>query len=171
MGYTDKNLRMYLAHRRELVDYATTIVGDRGQGEDVVQEAFLRLKSTAADRSLEEPVGYLRRIIRNLAIDWTRRSVAERRRLDDGADFDSVAEDRPTQEDVVTYRDDLRVVMAAMAELPERSRTALEMHRFEGCKLKEIAAHLGISVALAHSLIHEGLEHCRKRLSEKNRKA
>jgi RNA polymerase sigma-70 factor (ECF subfamily) len=161
---------MYLAHRGELVDYATAIVGDRALGEDVVQEAFLRLKSAAADRSLEEPVGYLRRIIRNLAIDWTRRSAAERRRLDDGADYDAVAEDRPTQEDVVTHRDDLRVVMAAIAELPVRTRIALEMHRFEGAKLKEIAGHLGISVALAHSLIHEGLEHCRKRLSERSRK-
>lgn len=167
MDYTDKNLRTYLAHRVELVDYATTIVGDRSQGEDVVQEAFLRMKSTAADRALEEPVGYLRRIIRNLAIDWTRRSKNERRRLDDEADFEAVAEDRPTQEEVVAHRDELRVVMSALAELPERTRIALEMHRFEGCKLKEIASHLGISVALAHSLVYEGLEHCRKRLSEK----
>ncbi len=170
MDYTDKNVRTYIAHRVELVDYATAIVGDRSQGEDVVQEAFLRMKSAAAGRPLEEPAGYLRRVIRNLAIDWLRRTATESRRRDDAADFEAVAEDRPTQEDVVSHRDDLRVVMAAMAELPERTRIALEMHRFEGCKLKEIAAHLGISIALAHSLVYEGLEHCRKRLSGKNLK-
>ena len=168
MDRTDQNLAAYLAHRVELVDYATAIVGDRSQGEDVVQEAFIRLKSMSADRVLEEPARYLRRIIRNLAIDWTRRTVVERRRLDDGTDFTAIAEDRPTQEDVVAHRDDLRIVMDAMAELPVRTRIALEMHRFEGCKLKEIAARLGISVALAHSLVYEGLEHCRKRLSAKN---
>ncbi|MGY5775267.1 sigma-70 family RNA polymerase sigma factor [Rhizobium sp. LEGMi135b] len=167
MNYTENNLRIYLTHRVELVDYATAIVGDRSHGEDVVQEAFLRLRSTAADRSLEEPVRYLRRIIRNLAIDWTRRAITERRRLDNDADFEAVAEDRPTQEEVIAHRDELRAVLNAMAELPKRTRIALEMHRFEGYKLKDIAVHLGISVALAHSLVYDGLEHCRKRLSER----
>jgi RNA polymerase sigma-70 factor (ECF subfamily) len=52
-----------------------------------------------------------------------------------------------------------------MAELPERTRIALMMHRFDGFKLRDIAAHLGISVALAHALVYEGLEHCRRRLA------
>lgn len=164
LEHKEENLRIYLAHRVELVDYATAIVGDRAHGEDVVQEAYLRLKSPTADRTFDEPLGYLRRIIRNLAIDWRRRTVIERRRQNGHVDFTDVAEDRPTQEDVVAHRDELRVVMDAMAELPPRTRTALEMHRFEGRKLKDIAAHLGISVALAHSLVYEGLDHCRKRL-------
>ena len=51
-----------------------------------------------------------------------------------------------------------------MAELPERTRIALELHRFGECTFKEIAAHLGISVGLAHALVIQGLEHCRARL-------
>lgn len=166
MGYSDKSLNIYRVHRVELVDYATAIVGDRARGEDVVQEAFLRLDAASADRTLDEPVGYLRRIIRNLAIDWIRRRSVEGTHVADSADVEAVAEDRPSQEDVLAYRDDLRVVMDAMAELPERTRIALEMHRFEGFKLKDIAAHLGISVGLAHALVYQGLEHCRKRLSD-----
>lgn len=168
VGYSDKSLSIYRAHRVELVDYATAIVGDRARGEDVVQEAFLRLDAASAGRKLDEPVGYLRRIIRNLAIDWIRRRSVEGRHVADTADVEAVAEDRPSQEDVIAYRDELRVVMDAMAELPERTRIALEMHRFEGVKLKDIAAHLGISVGLAHALVYEGLEHCRKRLADGN---
>ncbi len=52
----------------------------------------------------------------------------------------------------------------AMAELPERTRIAIELHRFGECTFKEIAAHLGISVGLAHALVIQGLEHCRARL-------
>ncbi|GAA4115254.1 sigma-70 family RNA polymerase sigma factor [Aminobacter aganoensis] len=159
-------MSIYRAHRVELVDYATAIVGDRARGEDVVQEAFLRLDAASAGRTLDEPVGYLRRIIRNLAIDWIRRRSVEGRHVADSADVEAVAEDRPSQEDVLAYRDELRVVMEAMAELPERTRIALEMHRFEGFKLKDIAAHLGISVGLAHALVYQGLEHCRKRLAD-----
>lgn len=168
MGYADKNLSLYLSHRGELVDYATAIVGDRGRGEDVVQEAFLRFRSSSIDRPLEEPLGYLRRIIRNLAIDWVRRLASEGRFLSPSAAYDTIVEDRPSQEDAVVKRDELRIVMQAMAELPERTRTALELHRFEGLKLKDIAVRLGISVALAHTLVYEGLEHCRKRLARES---
>lgn len=166
MSHVDNNLSVYLTHRVELIDYATAIVGDRSRGEDVVQEAFLRLRSAAADRSIDEPVGYLRRIIRNLAIDWTRRLSKESRRAADITEFVSIPDDRPSQEQVLVSREELRLVMGAMADLPERTRIAMEMHRFEGRKLKEIAAHLGISVSLAHSLVFEGLEHCRKCLSQ-----
>lgn len=166
MALTDENLEIYLAHRRELIDYATVIVGDRASGEEVVQEAYLRLKSAAAQQILREPIGYLRRIVRNLALDWRRRLSIERRHFDAEAAVEEVAEERPTLEDGVAGRDDLRIVLQALDELPARTRTALEMHRFEGAKLKDIAARLGISVGLAHSLVFQGLEHCRKRLAE-----
>jgi RNA polymerase sigma-70 factor (ECF subfamily) len=168
LGYADQNLSLYLSHRSELVDYATAIVGDRGRGEDVVQEAFLRLRSSSADRPLDEPLGYLRRIIRNLAIDWVRRLASEGRFLAPSLICDTIAEDRPSQEDAIIKRDELRIVMEAMAELPERTRTALELHRFDGLKLKDIAARLGISVALAHTLVYEGLEHCHRRLARES---
>lgn len=168
MSDTESNLSLYLAHRRELVDYATAIVGDRARAEDLVQEAFLRFRSSIGGRQLDEPVGYLKRITRNLAIDALRSSAAERRRIDGDASFDSVIEDRPSQEEVLGHRDDLRVVMAAMAELPERTRVALSMHRLDGMKLKDVAEHLGVSVALVHQLVYDGLAHCRKRLREKS---
>ncbi|MFK0383503.1 sigma-70 family RNA polymerase sigma factor [Agrobacterium sp. NPDC090273] len=164
----DQNLQLFLQHRSELVDYAAKIVGDRARGEDVVQEAFIRLRSAAKEQKLDEPIGFLRRIIRNLAIDIVRHSSVEKVRFVDGADYEAVAEDRPRQDKIVEDRDDLRIVIEAMAELPERTRKALEMHRFEGMKLKEIASELGISVALAHALVYEGLDHCRKRLFRKH---
>ncbi len=74
------------------------------------------------------------------------------------------AEDRPSPEAEVLHRPQLDIVRAALAELPERTRIALEMHRLEGCKLREIAEHLGISIALAHALIAEGAAHCQRRL-------
>ncbi|NSZ66119.1 sigma-70 family RNA polymerase sigma factor (plasmid) [Agrobacterium tumefaciens] len=168
MKDADLYLQLFISHRSEFITYATTIVGDRARGEDVVQEAFLRLRSLTPDRNLDEPIGYLRRVVRNLAIDLVRRSSVEKKRTADGIDYESLAEDRPRQDKIIEDRDDLRIVIDAMAELPDRTRLALEMHRFDGMKLKEIAAELGISVALAHSLVYEGINHCRKRLFGKN---
>jgi RNA polymerase sigma factor (sigma-70 family) len=164
----DQYLQLFIRHRTEFITYAAKIVGDRTRGEDVVQEAFLRLRSVTPDRNLDEPIGYLRRVVRNLAIDLVRRSSVEKKRIADGIDFEALAEDRPRQDKIIEDRDDLRIVIEAMAELPDRTRLALEMHRFDGMKLKEIAAELGISVALAHGLVYEGINHCRKRLFGKN---
>ena len=54
--------------------------------------------------------------------------------------------------------------LSLMAELPTRTRIALEMHRFGGSTLRDIADHLGISIGSAHRLVVDGLEHCRERL-------
>ena len=168
MSYVIKNLDNYLAQRIELVNYATTILGDRSRGEDVVQEAFLRLTTTAADRAVEEPIGYLRRIVRNLSLDVIRRISLERKYFNSAVPTETIIEDRPSQEATLAHRQELLIVLKAMDELPERTRIALEMYRFDEKKLKDIAIHLGISIALTHSLIFAGVEHCKKRLAERS---
>jgi RNA polymerase sigma-70 factor (ECF subfamily) len=155
-----------MAHRGELLNYAIGIVRDSARAEDVVQEAYLRFDSATDGRSLEEPVGYLYRIVRNLAVDGRRQQLREARYIVSNAEFqaEQTAENRPSPEAELVGKDEIRAMLAAMAELPERTRIALEMHRIGGSKLKDIADHLGISVGLAHALVVDGLEHCRARL-------
>jgi len=160
-------LALYLAHRGELVRYADGIVGDRGHAEDVVQEAYLRFDGAAGGRPLDEPLGYLFRIVRNLALDGRRRLRREARHVGaaEPAHLLQVRADRPSPEAEALSRRELRALAAALAELPERTRRALEMHRFGGCKLREIAAALGVSVTVAHGLVAEGVAHCRRRVA------
>ncbi|TAJ88378.1 MAG: sigma-70 family RNA polymerase sigma factor [Reyranella sp.] len=154
-----------MAHRRSLVDYATSIVGSRAQAEDLVQEAWLRFDEVARQRLLGEPLAYLYRIVRNLAVDGRRRGAREDK-IFAKLDLDvAVSLDSPsTPEAVALYRDELRLLDEALAELPERTRIAFEMHRFGGCKLREIAAFLGISLPLAQVLVTDALQHCKHRL-------
>ncbi len=74
-------LALYVAHRDQLVDYASKILDDRAHAEDVVQEAYLRLDAAAATRLLGEPLRYLYRIVRNLALDTRRGLQRDRKRL------------------------------------------------------------------------------------------
>ena len=157
---------LFIEHRGSLVDYATRIVGSRTQAEDLVQEAWLRFDKVARQRLLDEPLGYLYRIVRNLALDRRRRQAHESRYVSPAADVDigQAAEDRPSPETEAGDRAELQAVLDAMAELPERTRLALELHHFEGCRLREIADRLSISVTLAHSLVTEAVEHLRRRM-------
>ncbi len=166
MRRDSKILSLFMAHRGALLNYASGIVGDHARAEDVVQEAYLRVDAAAVARPLDEPVGYLYRIVRNLALDGRRKQVREASVLVRGADAqaDQMADDRPSPEAEAQGKAELRAMQAAMAELPERTRVALEMHRFGDCTFKDIAEHLGISVGLSHALVIDGLEHCRARL-------
>lgn len=166
VSHTKKILSLYMVHRGELVNYATSITGDRATAEDIVQEAWMRISTAVRLRPLEEPAGYLYRTVRNLALDGCRRRKFEQRHFVEGA-ADKAAmmpSDLPTPEATAVSRDDLRIVLEELESMPERMRIAVEMHRFGGAKLKDIAARLGISVTLAHELVAKGVQRCRVRL-------
>ncbi|WP_340115247.1 sigma-70 family RNA polymerase sigma factor [Pelagibius sp. 7325] len=170
MGQNATTLSLFMAHRNALVDYASVIVGNRAQAEDLVQEAWLRFDAASQNRSLEEPQGYLYSIVRNLALDGYRRAARERKVVSTRQfeeDARNAADARADPETIALHRDELEQVMAALDELPERTRIALEMHRFGGCKLREIADFLGISLAMAHVLVAKGVEHCKRRLGRR----
>ena len=156
-----------MTHRRALVNYASRIVGCHAQAEDVVQEAWLRFEKASQGRLLDDTTGYLYRIVRNLALDGKRRMTRESRIVTD-EDFATAAgacpDASPTPETVALYKDEYALVMAALAELPERTRIAFEMHRFGDARLREIAAVLNISLPLAHRLVSTAVQHCKERL-------
>ncbi|MFT3968172.1 MAG: sigma-70 family RNA polymerase sigma factor, partial [Sphingobium sp.] len=74
-----------------------------------------------------------------------------------------LADDRPSPKAQAIARDEFQIMLDALNELPERTRKAIEMHRIEGKRLTEIAAHFGISQSRTHFIIVEGLRHCMKR--------
>src|SRR5688500_16583857 len=107
---------VYVAHRARLVDYAQRILHDHGHAEDVVQEAYLRLDAAACKRLLGEPLRYLYRIVRNLALDTRRSLLRDRQRLvtGDGNAVAEVPEDVPSPEAAAAAKHELRLVSAAM---------------------------------------------------------
>ena len=164
MTQPDPNLSLYLSHRAALVDYATPIVGSRANAEDVVQEAFLRFAPVAAQPDIENPLAYLYRIVRNLSLDVARRLASERRRTGDEAVPDDIPDLASNPEKSALHRDELRHVVAALAELPERTQRAFELHRLQDLTLQQTAATLGISTTLVHKLIRNALVACMQRL-------
>jgi RNA polymerase sigma-70 factor (ECF subfamily) len=165
----ESRLDLYLLHRAALIEHAAPIVGSRHHAEDIVQEAFLRFAQVPADGMLQ-PASYLYRIVRNLAIDWTRRVAAERLvAMREGTPAD-LAVDQRSPEQQAAFREELGIVTAALAELPERTRRAFALYRFEGRTLQEIADALGISVGSAHLMVRKALDHCAERLEPRTKR-
>ncbi|MEM7672574.1 MAG: sigma-70 family RNA polymerase sigma factor, partial [Verrucomicrobiota bacterium] len=164
MNEADTN-DFYETYREQLVGYARGFVYNVHSAEDIVQEAFARFTSKHTSRSIDSPVAFLYRIVRNLALDHCRRSQFERKVFSDaetaGSEFAS-SHINPAQSAI--HREELLSLRSALSELPERTRIAVEMHRWGGCKLREIAQHLNISTSLAQILVRDGVAHCYRRL-------
>lgn len=164
----DSRLRLYLAHRAALVEYATPIVGDRMRAEDVVQEAYMRFAprsgGTSDDVKVEQPAAYLYRIVRNLAYDLRRRLSADKRRDEAHLVLSETLPPAVSPEEEALQRDELRRAEDALAELPDNVRRAFEMNRIGGYTLQETADHLGVPLSTAARWAQTALMHVARRL-------
>lgn len=162
----DDKLQLYLAHRPALVDYAAPIVGCRARAEDVVQEAWLRFSRQADEADIRHPASYLYRIVRNLALDQTRRSATEKAQPGGDELLAELPASTASPEQAVSQQSELAAISRALEELPLRTRTAFEMHRLGGHTLQQVANHLEVSVSLVHQLVRDALAHCLAQLED-----
>lgn len=160
-----KVIAQLLEERRdEMVKYAGAVSGDDANAEDLVQEAWLRCERAAKSQPLVEPARMLWRILRNLSIDRGRRIAIQGRTFVAGQEatqWEGLADDQPSVEDMLIAREELALIQRVMDSLDPRTRSAFEMHRFEGAKLREIAERLGVSITTAHGLVAEAMRHVR----------
>jgi len=139
---------LYRTYSHELRRFAVYLSGNPALADDLVSEAFVRAW-TARDRIEFSTVrGYLFAIVRNLFLQHLRHE-RRRRPLDE-----QMVDDLPGPEVRASQRDNLRVVIKALAALPEIDRAAVLMRADEGLAYEEIAAALGISVAAAKVKVH-----------------
>lgn len=145
-----------------LVDYAARILNDRARAEDIVHDAWMQFNLHSEREPIRDPEGYLRRVVRNLAIDTLRRSIRYGRIAGESMEEAerTVEDDQPGAERVLAARQTLERVMRGLGALPEKQRIAIEMHRIGGFRLKDIAERLGVSVPYVHTLIAKGLASC-----------
>ncbi|MFV2002853.1 MAG: RNA polymerase sigma factor [Paracoccaceae bacterium] len=132
-----------------LLGYATRLLGDRAEAEDVAQEAMLRLWRIAGEWRQNEAkiTTWLYRVVSNLCTDRLRR----RRTI--GLDkIEEPTSDAPSvQENMLTAQRHAALSQALLG-LPERQRQAVVLRHIEGVSNPDIAAVMDISVEAVESL-------------------
>jgi len=131
----------------------------RGEAEidDLRQEAYARVYEAACRERPQMVKPFLFQIARNLMIDRLRRqSVVS---LENMADFDwlNVSDDRPSAEAFVAARQELRLLQAALDELPPRCRKVILMRKVEGLSQKEVAKQMGIATDTVENQVAKGM--------------
>ncbi len=139
-------------HYGQLVGLARLLVDDRGQAEEVVQEAFARAyASWSRLRDHDNPMPYLRTSVVNLARGGLRRRrVARRTRLVPVGDTASA-------ESVAATRERERTVANAVRALPRRQRECVVLRYYLDSSTAETATTLGISEGSVKQHLHRAL--------------
>lgn len=140
-----------------VLSLAVRMLGDRGEAEDVAQEAMLRLWKIAPDwRAGEAQVStWLYRVASNLCTDRIRRrrSVGLDDAFGEGAE---PADGQPSVEERLQADGRVLALRQALTELPERQRRAVVLRHLEGLSNPQIAAVMEIGVEAVESLTARG---------------
>jgi RNA polymerase sigma factor (sigma-70 family) len=157
-----------IANRKQLVNTAAAITGCRCRAEDVVQDVFVKVAEHAPNEEVRQPLAYLTRMVRNLAIDHYRRQAFESCHYEDGDEGLEVASPFACPESATIHRDMLKRIADGLAQLPARTQAAFEMVRLTNLTLQEAATQLGVSQTLVHFMVRDATAHCRACLGNPN---
>jgi RNA polymerase sigma factor (sigma-70 family) len=150
-------------YQGRLIRFAARITGDTDSARDVVQDTFLRLCREGPEKTADHLPAWLFRVCRNRALD-VRRKEGPLMPFDDEVE---ARLDRQWVDPVATLREDeqLRRVVAALAELPPSQQEVLRLRFQESLSYKEISAVTDRSVSHVGVLIHTGLKALRRKLA------
>jgi RNA polymerase sigma-70 factor (ECF subfamily) len=138
--------------RPTLHRYCARMVGSALDGEDIVQEAMLRvLESGVPDRPIENPEGWLFRIAHNLALDFLRRRA---RLVDTQSDYDVDLIAHPVDEQA--RREAAAATFPAFMQIPASQRSVVILFDVLEYSAEEVGALLGATVPAVKSTLQRG---------------
>jgi RNA polymerase sigma factor (sigma-70 family) len=153
---------LYDRHGRVAYGLARRILRDDGLAEDAVQEAFMSVWRGAARFVPERAKAstWLLTLVHRRAVDLVRRE--ERRRAEP---LDAAAE-RAEVDETPWLRLERDRVRAALMQLPDSQREAIELAYYGGFTQTELADRLGQPVGTIKSRMFAGLARLRELLGE-----
>lgn len=141
---------------------------NREAAADITQDTFLRVLAMPPPEGTphHNPRAYLHQVSRNLTANYLRRE-ALLQTLDLGDEQAAeIADPAPGPDRILYSRQCLAQVEAALAELPDRTRYAFEMHRLGGHTIAEVAERLGLSTTRTWTLIRDAYRHLLLRVED-----
>ena len=154
---------LFAESRAELVRYLAFRVRDKVLVDDLEQEVYLRLLRLDQVHLIRNPRAYVFRVAASVVADHGRR-VGNRAQDDLPEHDERFVEDASGPFEDFMWRQRLDRVQGAVAELPERCRRALILHRRDGWTYDEIATELGVSKSMVKKYLRKALLLCRRAL-------
>ena len=162
-------------YRKPIIHFMFRMVHNQAVAEELAQEVFLRVyRSRETYRAEARFSTWLYRIATNLGVNHARDTRYERSAstvyLDEpdpetGTSPD-VADSTPSVEADILRAERMKAIRDHVMALPERQRTAVLMHKYEGLDYKQIGDVLKLSESATKSLLFRAYQTLREKLKD-----
>ena len=165
-------------YKRGIANFISATVRNSSESADLSQETFLRAYAHIGtfNPQLGKFSTWIYQIARNVIRTHLAKSLRapQLQQLPEDQSLESALPDLSPQADPaggVLREEAERELRAALAELPERTRTVLALRYFDSMEYQTIASTLGLSLGNVKTLIHRGKIALTKKLRERERRA
>ncbi|MBN2264819.1 MAG: RNA polymerase sigma factor [Candidatus Aminicenantes bacterium] len=154
-------------YQRKVFVMAYSILRDREDALDAVQETFLRLYQKAGLYRPGRPFqGWLLQMAKNISIDHYRKHRKKRREWETARPLDEIPVAAEPARDGDSAASDLRRAFARSVDgLAERQKMVFVMRHYNELQFNEISEAMKISIGTAKSLHFKAVQNLRKRLA------
>jgi len=162
-------------YRKPIIHFMFRMVHNQAVAEELAQEVFLRVyRSRQTYRAEARFTTWLYRIATNLGVNHARDTKHERTAQNvylDQPDPETgttpdVADSAPSVEHDLVQDERMRAIRQHVMALPERQRTAVLMHKYQGMDYKQIGEVLKLSESATKSLLFRAYQTLRERLKD-----
>jgi RNA polymerase sigma-70 factor (ECF subfamily) len=171
---------LVLTYRHQVLNTCYRFVQNQADAEDIAQEVFMELFRSLPDFQAQSKIStWIYRIAVNKALDWLRQKKRKKRlqwvtsfwsgaaRNDEV--FAVASAENPLRD--LEQAERARILINALAELPESQRVAFTLSQYEGLSYEEIGDIMATTLAAVESLLHRARQNLRKRLYDYYRHA
>jgi RNA polymerase sigma-70 factor, ECF subfamily len=152
---------LYDRYGSQALGLAMRVLDDRAAGEDVLQEAFMRIWRHADkfDVARGSAKTWILTVVHRLAIDALRRRKARPALQIDAPEYEDwdLPDDTFSVHELVQATLSRAHVHEAMCQLPAAHRTVIELAYFKGMTHREISEHLSEPLGTIHSRVRQSL--------------
>ncbi len=162
-------------YRKPIIHFMFRMVHNQAVAEELAQEVFLRVyRSRETYRAEARFSTWVYRIATNLGVNHARDTRHERSASTvylDEPDSETgttpdVADLTPSAEADMLRRERMKAIRQHVLALPERQKTAVLMHKYEGLDYKQIGEVLKLSESATKSLLFRAYQTLREKLKD-----
>ena len=153
----------YTVHHAELVNYATSRLGNREEGEDLVQDVFIKMMSFEGIINEATIKSFAFTIAANKIKDHLRRRIF-RHKMEENAKYEMELQHSHVER-MAEYHDTLRMVNDSMARLSPACAKVYRMSLFEDMTTGDIAQEMNVSKRTVESQLFTSRKQVRAMLS------
>jgi RNA polymerase sigma-70 factor (ECF subfamily) len=162
--------RIVEQHRAMVYRMAYQFAGNHYDADDIAQEVFIKVyRSLDRFRQDAQLSSWLYRIVMNACIDHQRRQTSAAKAAAPGSGLDALAFETPEEgpgPEARAYAGELGAALESeIRRLPAGQRVVFLMRHYEGLKLGEIAAALGLAEGTVKRQLHAAVHRLRRALT------